>query len=180
MRNRLGLLALILLLGLSATGCGDDDSSGGFTEEEQAVIDAFVADLQVDDDPSSPFADEATARCSAEEFVKEIGAARLSELGITPDNVAGSDMAMALMTDEELQALADAMLGCVGRDFWVQMLVADGMPQDGAECFADGMLESDVLSRAMVLWTRDPTYDPADDPELVEIRNRLNEECLGS
>ncbi len=110
------LFCLLVAVTLLAVACGDD-ATGDFTEEEQAVIDAFVADLQVDDDPSSTFAVEATARCSAEESVKEIGAARLSELGITPDDVVGSDRAMALMIEEELQTLADAMLGCVGRDF---------------------------------------------------------------
>ncbi len=57
------------------------------------------------------------------------------------------------------------------------MLVADGITEDVAECYADGILESDMLSRALILASRDYTYDPADDPELVEIRDRLYAEC---
>ena len=107
-----------------------------------AIADAIAAEFVAV--PGTPF-DEAAARCVADRMVRDFGVARLAAVGITADSALLED-APGLMTEAEMELLADLLLDCV--DFTaviVEEMIGDGISRESAECITDAIAETELI-----------------------------------
>lgn len=125
-----GLAAVVLLV----ASCGDSDGGGGSSADPELVA-ALTAELASDD---SGFPAD-VAECSAEKIVNGIGADRLSELGVTVDNV--DDVQSIDFTDGELDTIVDSFDDCKP----LKELLAEEFSGDGTFSEADAKCLVDEL-----------------------------------
>ncbi|MEM9563381.1 MAG: hypothetical protein AAGA93_12225 [Actinomycetota bacterium] len=137
---RLFTAACAAVLLVSACGDGTDASSGADT----AIGQALTQELMSDGD--SPIGTEEQARCMAGDIVDNIGEDRLTELGVTEDNVGSIDEID--FSEGEVDTIVDSMFDCVDvRAAMAEEFVAD-FGEEGASCLADNLPE-DFLRTAM-------------------------------
>ncbi|MGQ0617524.1 MAG: hypothetical protein ACT4PW_11130 [Acidimicrobiia bacterium] len=110
MHRRIGVLLVSLSLIVMA-GCGDDEGGG----QSGAYVDALTSDLLKDDD-DGPQLTSSEGRCLAEAAVTALGADRLDEAGVTPEQLAAvsdlSDIALDYDRDQLAGAFEDAFEEC--------------------------------------------------------------------
>lgn len=131
------LVAVVLFV----TACGAD--SGGarpLTDEERAVATALDASIEAESAATDePFTDAESRRCLAESIVREVGVARLAELGVTADGVVESTVLFERMTATELDTIADVSVEC--SDLESIFIEEGGMSAGSARCFADRLTD---------------------------------------
>lgn len=131
-----------------------------------AAIAAAIAAPDEDGDPSPFPVDEAT--CAAGWIVNDIGADRLTELGVTANNVA--QVEDIDFSDSELELVVTALGDCAD----IARLVADTLVNDGTFIAADGdcfaaEFDEVVLERAFKVALADPDAEVATDEFLTEF-----------
>ena len=165
------LIALTMLIAMVATACGDDGGSGASTsaptdERGQQI----VAILQADED--FPLSDD-QANCTANNMVANLDDSTIDAMIANPDG----DIGDVTDGDEAIAAL-DAMLDCVDvEEMMVDSMVADGTPQDQAECVAQGFGEDELRNFMRTSALPDDEVDEAAAMELLGKMFELAEEC---
>jgi len=144
--NTRPLLAIFATITIVLAGCGD--STGGGSDADPALVAALAAEIKGDDDSSFQLADE-DATCIAENAINGIGVDRLTELGVTADNVA--EIEDVGFTEGEIRTVVSSFSGCVNLgELMAQSLVADGsVSADDADCVADNF-DGDLIERMLV------------------------------
>jgi hypothetical protein len=165
------ILLLTGALALVAAGCGGGSDSASDSAEGEPYSDAIVAAFQQSEseDPS-PITDE-DARCAADRIVGILGAERLSNAGITPDDIASSDNVKAAvpdLTSDEAAEITDAIYECIdfGELFaagFAASAATDGvtLPEDKVECLGENFKNSERLREAFansILTGEDPDF----------------------
>ena len=170
------MMVLAVAIALIGTACGDDD---GLTESEQAIADVIASGIAEEPDAGDPFSEPEAAQCFSEGLVKNLGVARLAEIGITADS-ASPEEAFAAMTDGEISDMADLALGCVDIETAMAgQFAADGISDDSARCMAKGFGETDFYRLAIIAgMTGDESYDPSEDPEFLGMMISIATDCL--
>jgi hypothetical protein len=173
--KKLGMATLALMLLLAA--CGGDDAAK-LSGEEQALADAMATNFAAD--PSLGITPE-QGTCVGNGAVTAIGMDRLTELGITADNVGDSmDTALSQLTEAEKGQIVDVLTGCI--DFGatlVAQMKAGGLSDTQATCIGNGL--SDDMIRAMALggMSGAANYNPMTDPAISEAFVALLTQCMG-
>lgn len=111
MTSRRALLAPALLVALVLGACSDDEV------DAQPYVDAAAAQLAAPSDEGSIALDEDEARCIAEAVVDVVGAERLDEAGITPEEFGSAGTFDALdrevdLPDDATERIGAAIDGC--------------------------------------------------------------------
>ena len=95
--------------------------------------------------------DARSAACAADAVVRDLGAARLQQLGLDVASGQGPELTEPPLTTAEADAVYAAFDACV--DFVDQIGATiggdSGMPDDVAECVASAYVESGVLREAL-------------------------------
>lgn len=156
MTSRLGIrgsIAITAALALTLGACGGDDDGGGTGggDDIEAAADteigqALTAELMSESE-DSPVSTEEEARCVAGGIVSNVGEDRLTELGVTADNV-GDDIEDVDFTPDEVSAIVDSMFDCVDITAALTREFEADFGAEGAECLADG-LGDDTLRELM-------------------------------
>lgn len=173
--KRLLLLAVVGALAVAAAGCGGGDDEGSSSAEGKAYSDAIVAAF-AEDGESNPIPEE-EARCAADRIVEILGVERLSDAGVTPEEIADSESVRDVVPDlseEEASEIADTIFDCidVGAVFaqgMAEAAAADGitLAGDKIECLGRNFAENQQLREAFVqsiLGGPDPNFE---DPNLI-------------
>ena len=162
--KKAAVLVLVLALGLAACGGG---GGGAGSEEGQALADAIAAQMTADTSAGNPFANEADAKCFADELVGTLGVERLAALGLTAESASSTDAVMGELTADEQGKVADAALGCIDLKKAIKEgAVSGGLPEAQAQCLADSLSE-DLLKQAFLSEFSGSTFDPTTDPEFM-------------
>ena len=156
----------VATLVFGATACGGDDTADGAADsaadagEEAAattvaadegasgsLVDALAAEMWAEaEDGDSPITSEDEAQCWASGVVDGIGEDRLTELGLTPDNIVQVDQ--LALTDDEVGIVVDSLFSCADvKTAFVDQFAAD-FGQEGAECVAEAM-DEDLVKEAL-------------------------------
>lgn len=177
-RILVSLVALVLVV----AACGDDDTaSGGLTDAEQAlasiIVDGMVGDEELD--PDDPFADPVAVSCFAEGLVRDLGVARLAEVGLTADSDS-PEAAFAQLTEAEVEDLADRAFACIDIESAVaEQFAVDGISEDSAQCMARELGKTDFYRATFIAgMTGNEEYDPSVDPEFLTTMLTVATECL--
>lgn len=142
-----GLVATVaLVFGAAACGGGDDSGGGGDgADADSPLVQALAANL-LEDGEDSPVASQEEAECWASGVVGGIGEDRLTELGVTPEDV--GDIEDLALTDDEVSVVVDSLFGCAD----VQQAFADQFAADfgeeAATCIAE-QLDEDLVKQAL-------------------------------
>ena len=137
-------------LGFAVAACGDDGEA-----DAQPYIDAVSADLQDPDDDDSPGLDEETAECLATALVDVVGADRLEEDDIDPDDLADAESLDDLditLDDDAQEQLADGIVDCDVETAIVEAAIDEigaDVPSGTTECLSDA-IDDDAFSELMV------------------------------
>jgi hypothetical protein len=166
------LLTLMLVMGLSATGCG-----GGESEDEEGAV-AFLREqiaAQSDEAATVQF-DEGEALCLAEGMVEHFGA------GSIIDASEGTfEEFMAAASEDDRRAVVDLAFGCadVGALMATEMM-NQGLSEEAATCIGDGILDSEAFRGLMAdsLATGDFEPSGAAENELMEALLPLIFQCV--
>lgn len=133
MNRFLRLLAIAAGLALVAGACGDDGGDGGAASVDDPLVQAIVDDMLAD---GSMGADQAQAECFASRVVGGVGNDRLTELGVTPDNVGELDE--IAWTQDEAELIVDELFECTDvEDGFAGSMVSDELDEEQSECIAD-------------------------------------------
>jgi hypothetical protein len=155
---------LALLVGgaalVLAAGCGDDDDDAAgngdveVSEDGQAYVDAMIESFD-NSDPDELQIDREQAQCLAPRWVEAIGADRLAEAGIEPEDFASEgdvDLSTVGLTEDDGNAMYDAFEACDIdiTSVFVESLGADQeLSEEDTACIGDA-LPDDLLRRIMV------------------------------
>jgi hypothetical protein len=138
-------------------------SCGGSDVDQEALIAALAAEAAADEQ-SLIGGDSAAAGCFATGVVERVGANRLDELGMTPDNVPGfADLAL---NDDERAAISDALFSCIDVRALLSARLAEQVGEELGLCIATNLSE-DVLRVAFP--------GPATDAVQEEFENQLQQ-----
>ena len=134
------LFALAAAVALVAGACGDDDGGGGNTAAPTDPRgEEIIAVLQSDED--IPLSDE-EANCTANNMLANLDDSTIDAM-LDDEDTDFSD----LENPEDAVTAVNAMLDCVDlQQMMVDSMVADGTPQDQAECMANGFGEDELRS----------------------------------
>jgi hypothetical protein len=168
------MVLLVAILFMAA--CGDD--SGGarpLTPDEQAVATALDASIEAESAATDdPFTDADSRRCLAESIVREVGVARLAELGVTADGVVDSTVMFERMTAGELETIADVSVEC--SDLESIFVEEGGMSAESAACFADRLTDEGTYADLILAGLKNE--EPAD--EIFVAMLAAGSDCLTS
>lgn len=157
MTSRLGIrgsIAITAALALTLGACGGDDDSGGGggggggdveAAADTEVGQALTAELMSESE-DSPVSTEEEARCIAGEIVSTIGEDRLTDLGVTADEI--GDIEDVDFSADEAGTIVDAMFDCVDIQSALAAEFEADFGAEGAECLASG-LSDDLLRELM-------------------------------
>ena len=186
MRRRLFPVLLILALVFAMTACGDDGgtvfggsttttagstttggvtTTGGGSSVLGGMVFSALAESAGTDTGLGAGGDE---ECITSGLADAIGAARFAELDAIATSAADMSEVFAQMTDPELSALVDVIVGCVDVEAMLteQLGGADFSPE-AASCFAGSLSQGDTMTsliRAMMTGE-----DPSTNPEFMQI-----------
>ncbi len=147
-------LATTAALALAATACGGDDDGGGgaggggddVAEAADTPIGRALTAQFLEDDEETVVQTEEQARCLSGRIVNDIGEDRLTEAGVTAEDV--GDVTDYDFRPEEIDTIVDAMFGCIDiRASFIESFEQD-FGADGAECVANE-LDQDFVKELM-------------------------------
>ena len=150
MKLRIRSLALVPVVALILTACGDDVSEEDYT-------DAMTSALSTS--PTQPLA-ETTSQCVADEFVPRMGVERLEEGGgvaVFKTEVANLTFTSIHLTEAEADDLFDDFVTC-GADMKGRVLAALGdaeaaLPEGMVNCLRDAISEEEMRAFFVPLMT---------------------------
>ena len=105
--------------------------------------------------------------CITSSLADAIGAARFAELDAIATNATDMSEVFAQMTDPELSALVDVIVGCVDVEAMLTEQMAGDFSPEAASCFAGSLSQGDTMTsliRAMMTGE-----DPSTNPEFMQI-----------
>ena len=137
-----GLVAVAALV-FGAAACGGDDEGGG-GDADSPLAQALAADMLADEDAATTDPEE--AECWASGIVGGIGEDRLTELGMTVDNV--GDVEDYEFTEAEISTVVDSMFDCVDVQASLTEVFEEDFGPEAAACLAEG-LDNDMLKQVM-------------------------------
>lgn len=153
MKRAVPLLAMMALI----AACGGGTRS--LTPEEEAVVVALDGQIATESaGTGEPFTNADERRCVAEGVVREVGLARLAEMGVTADGSVDSRGLFDAMTEAELVATADLAVEC--SDLENVFIEIGGMEPSSAKCFAERLTEEGTYSDLVLAGLKDE--EPAD------------------
>lgn len=171
-----------LMLFLLATACGDDSDGGGggdagdeLSDADQEYVDAA---METYDSETDPFTED-EARCVAESVVRPLGADRLQELGVTPDDFRGDTEALPDgLDDDEANEVVDGIDGCINlSDLFMQELTADqSLSEESTKCLRDAF-DDDFVRRIVVTMLTEGEDALQDDEDLTAELMGVFSEC---
>ena len=172
-------------LALAATACGDDDDSDGgdVSEEEQPYVDALI-ESAAEDEGEDVELNEAQAECLAPKWVSILGADRLEEAGISPDELADDDdldFSELGLAESDGEALYDALGECdvdFRETFIAGMTEDSDVSDEDRECL-DEELDDDLLRRMLVTAFVDGEDALESDEDLMGDLFAVFAECPG-
>lgn len=171
------VMVAVLALSLVVAACGDDDG-GDLSAGETAVVDAIVAGMMDDPDSGNPFSDPEEGRCFAEGMLRDMGLARLAEVGITADSESPED-AFALMTEAEVDDLVDTAFECLDIDaLMIEEFANQGISEASATCVVAELNKVDFFRDSFAAGMTGSDDNPADDPEAMAAMLEAFTSCL--
>ena len=185
MATRVVLVIGALALALGA--CGDDDDGGSeVSEAEQPYVDALIesAAEESDDEDDEFDLDEEQAECVAPAWVGIIGADRLEEAGVEPDELPEDDFDFSTLglTQEDGEAMYDALgeCGVEVRDAFIAGLAEDESLSDEDRQCVDEAFDEDLLRRIIVTGFVEGEEALDQDEELMGEVFAVFAECPGA
>lgn len=146
------MVALVMVATMTGA-CG-----GGSKVDEEGLVAALAAEAAADEG-SPTGGDPTAARCFATAVVDNLGAGRLDELGMTPDNIPSFDE--LALTEDERSGVSDALFGCIDVRATMATGLTEQLGEDLAVCVAYNLSEETL--RASV-----PGPAPADAADELE------------
>jgi len=136
----------LVLLVMIVAACGGGD---GLSDEEQALADEVAGAIAAALPPGSPFGAPEIG-CMWEQAVGDFGVERFAgsglEVGVFDSPQAGSEalaVFLGSLSQEEAEQLAEAGMACMDvRGMIIDEMISVGVRQDGAECFADELIDT--------------------------------------
>lgn len=128
----------------SLVGCGGSGFSFGngssLSPDDQALADAIAKDSELDVDGAFS---TAQSQCYGEGLVRQLGADRLNEMGVTVTTPGGPEFGGRLdLTDSEAKTVVGVLDGCLDIGVIITKALATSLPEDAAECIT-GKLSND-------------------------------------
>jgi hypothetical protein len=168
-------MVLVAAAGLFVAACGDSGGARPLTADEQAVATALDASIEAESAATDePFTDADSRSCLAESIVRELGVARLAELGVTAGGVVDSPVLFERMTTAELETTADISVGC--SDLVSIFVEEGGMSRGSAACFADRLTDEGTYADLILAGLKGES--PAD--EIFVAMLAAGSDCLTS
>ena len=165
------LFALTIVVALFGAACGGDDGGSGDTS---APTDPRAQELLavLDDDPDFPLSD-AEANCTVNTMVAELDDSTIDAILANPEG----DISDNVSPEENLVAM-NALFDCVDLEaMMVDSMVADGTPQEAAECVAEGFGEDELRTFMEAAALPEDQVDEAAAFELLGKMFELAETC---
>lgn len=140
LRRTFAVLAIVA----TAAACGGDDDGGDAADSPlgQALSAEFLSE------EDSPITTQEQADCVAGGIVSGVGEDRLTELGVTPDNVGDGDIEDLAFTADEAAVVVDSLFDCVDVQEALATEFAADFGEDGGRCLAEN-LDEDLLRDLM-------------------------------
>jgi len=139
--NRIfSLIGALLAVAMLATACGGDDAGSG---NDQAVIDAVVANIRAEDDVP----EAVDVECMATSMVSSLGGAAGMEenFGLTVETIANETSLDELnLPKDDAISMADGMMDCGLVEIMTAEIAGEGMSAEDASCLVDNM-DQDAL-----------------------------------
>lgn len=153
------LLMIVGAIAIVASACGGDDDDGGAVAAADSPLVAALADeIAEGANSDAPVANREEAECWAGRIVGGIGEDRLTELGVTPEDV--GEINEYDFTDGEIDTIVDSLGDCVDlAELMAEEMVGE-LGEEAADCVA-GELEGDFLNDLMKASFRDE--EPGDE-----------------
>lgn len=182
MRNRPTTLAiaLVAVLSLFATGCGDDGGGGNaaVSDENRPYVDAMKESMRTsnEEDGDLELSDD-QIDCLAPRFVNAIGMDNIEAAGVTPDDIKTSDMDFSGMdlTEEDGNRIYDSFGQCdidLRELLMVSMADDEEMSEATATCM-EGVFTDENLRKFMVSSMVNGDEGMEDDAEMAPIMGQL-------
>jgi hypothetical protein len=171
----IGVVAVGVFL-LTRDGGGGDVTIDELTPEEQAVAETLSDTIAASEglgslgglgeDPAS--LDPESLECISAGVVRDIGVARLEELGVTAAGSTGGTEALGMLTESERGEVADRILGCVDLEELIgDQLEAQGLDPGIGACFLDSV-GRDTIREFLVVGLSGEEIDLEANPALGE------------
>lgn len=155
MRKLLMILGAVAIL---ASACGGDDDGGAVAAADSPLVAALADEIASGADADAPVTNAEEAECWAGRIVGGIGEDRLTELGVTVEDV--GQISDYDFTDGEVDTIVDSLGDCVDlAELMADELVGE-LGEEAADCVA-GELEGDFLNDLMKAGFRDE--EPGDE-----------------
>ncbi len=165
------LLVLTIAVALLGAACGDDDGGGGDTSAPtDPRAQQLLAILEADEE--FPLSDS-EANCTVNTMVSNLDDSTIDAIIANPD----ADISDSVSPEENLAAM-NALFDCVDIEaMMVDSMVADGTPQETAECIAEGFGEDELRSFMEAAALPEDQIDEAAAFEIVGKMFELAGEC---
>lgn len=187
MREKIAMLGIVVMLGLSVVACGGDDDDddagkddtsesgnddGGGGGDGQAYVDAIM-ETSADDETLS----EDQNRCFAEAVVSGLGVEAFEEAGVTPDDIrenpddSPSDLGIDF-SEEQADSFWTAANTCVDvRGLFLEsMSQGQELTEEQKTCLAEGLDEEFIKTMFLASFTEDTeSFDEETTAKLTEV-----------
>lgn len=159
--------ALLFVLALVVSACGDDDTGGdgpGGGDAPAGLVDDLTEQILGGSATSSdvPFDDEQAA-CFAVGLIDEFGAeAMVDALQMEFDEF------MAQASNSERMSVVNTMLDCVDFEEMMAAEFGGALSDESARCVSEAFVGSDAFRQALANSFDATATDPFDDPAVIE------------
>jgi hypothetical protein len=185
--NRCRAAALLAATVVVIAACGGDDDAtvaGTDAAAAQPYVDSLIAGFTAGGD-EDPQLTQAQAECVAPAWVGTIGAGRLADAGIAPDDLGpsgNSELVQLGLSEDEGNALYDAFAECdvdLQQAFIDGIATSGGLPAEVVDCL-DEQFGEDTLRRIMVTTITRGEAALAEDQELTQALLAALAACPGA
>lgn len=153
------LLMIVGAIAILASACGgDDDDGGAVAAADSPLVGAIAQQIVEGSDSDAPVSSQEEAECWAGRIVGGIGEDRLTELGVSADNV--GEITDYDFSDGEIDTIVDSLGDCVDLAELMAAEMVGELGEEAADCVA-GELEGDFLNDLMKASFRDE--EPGDE-----------------
>lgn len=153
MKRVVGVMVALMLVGAA---CGGDDDA--VAASDSPLVAALADEISSNEDGDSPFSNREEAECWAGRIVGGIGEGRLTELGVTAEDV--GEIGDYNFTEDEIDVIVDSMDKCIDLKAALAETFTEDFGAEGAECVADE-LDGDLLRDLMAAGITDS--EPPDE-----------------